>query len=209
MFSLQEFFGRDTKLFALLDASAEEGVHITQSLTHLLKHPKEVQNLDEFLLARRKEKRITEQIREQLCKTMVTPLDSEDIEALANSLYKMPKAVEKFAERLLLSPEDWRQPYFSKQVHYLEQAAATVHEMVRILPKHPSLDKIKDHNDKLQYLEGEADKLILETLKDLYSGKHEALKVLMIRELSEVLEKAIDRCRDTGNIIFRIVLKNC
>jgi uncharacterized protein Yka (UPF0111/DUF47 family) len=70
------------------------------------------------------------------------------------------------------------------------------------------LEKIKDLNDKLQYVEGEADRHMMELLTDLYSGKYEALRAIVIRDLYELMEKVIDRCRDAGNAVMHIVLKN-
>jgi hypothetical protein len=63
-------------------------------------------------------------------------------------------------------------------------------------------------NTKLQYLEGEADGLMIDLLKDLYSGRYDALKAMVIRDLFELMEKVIDRCRDAGNVVMHIVLKN-
>ena len=68
--------------------------------------------------------------------------------------------------------------------------------------------KIKELNERLQVIEGEADKLMLELLRDLFSGKHDPLKVIALKDLYELLEKVIDRCRDAGNVINHIVLKN-
>jgi hypothetical protein len=48
----------------------------------------------------------------------------------------------------------------------------------------------------------------LELLRDLYSGKHEPLKAVFLKELYDLLEKVTDRCRDSGNVINHIVLKN-
>ena len=70
------------------------------------------------------------------------------------------------------------------------------------------LEKIKELNDKLQYIEGEADKLMMELLRDLYSGKYDALRAIVIRDLYELIEKVVDRCRDVGNVVMDIVLKN-
>jgi uncharacterized protein Yka (UPF0111/DUF47 family) len=67
---------------------------------------------------------------------------------------------------------------------------------------------MKEQNDRLQYIEGEADKLILDLYRDLYSGKHDGVKVVLLKDLYELLEKVIDRCRDVGNVIYHIVLKN-
>ena len=42
----------------------------------------------------------------------------------------------------------------------------------------------------------------------IYSGKYQPLEMIVMRDLFELLEKAIDRCRDAGNVVFQIVLKN-
>jgi uncharacterized protein Yka (UPF0111/DUF47 family) len=44
--------------------------------------------------------------------------------------------------------------------------------------------------------------------KDLFSGTHDAIQVIVLKDLYELLEKVIDRCRDAGNVISHIVLKN-
>jgi uncharacterized protein Yka (UPF0111/DUF47 family) len=44
--------------------------------------------------------------------------------------------------------------------------------------------------------------------KDLFSGKHQPVQVIVLKDLYELLEKIIDRCRDSGNVIAHIVLKN-
>ena len=49
---------------------------------------------------------------------------------------------------------------------------------------------------------------MLERLRDLYSGKHEAVKAVVLKDLYEILEKVFDRCRDAGNVVFHIVLKH-
>ena len=63
-------------------------------------------------------------------------------------------------------------------------------------------------NSCLPALKGEADKLILEVYRELYSGRHDAVKVVMLKDLYDLLEKVIDRCRDAGIVIYHIVLKN-
>ena len=41
-----------------------------------------------------------------------------------------------------------------------------------------------------------------------YSGRHDSLRVIVLKDLYELLERIIDRCRDAGNVINHIVLKN-
>ena len=97
---------------------------------------------------------------------------------------------------------------FTRQVGMLEQATDAVLAMVKQLRRIQEIEKIKQLNERLQVIEGEADKLMLELLRDLFSGKHDPLKVIALKDLYELLEKVIDRCRDAGNVINHIVLKN-
>ena len=89
----------------------------------------------------------------------------------------------------------------------LEQAAAVVVEMVRALPK-MKLEQMKALSDKLRALENEADRLMLELYRDIYSGKLDPLQMFLLKEFFEILEKAIDRCREAGVVAYEIGLKN-
>jgi hypothetical protein len=97
---------------------------------------------------------------------------------------------------------------FVRQIEIMEQATDVVLAMVMQLRNMKDLEKIRELNDKLQYLEGEADQLMMDLLKDLYSGRYEPLRAMVIRDLYELMEKVIDRCRDAGNVVMHIVLKN-
>ena len=208
MFSLQKLLGRDDIFFDLLDKSAEEARESVRLLVQLLGAPGSGStSLDEFALLRKKDKRITEELNTRLTQTFVTPIEREDIEALSTALYKIPKTLEKFGERLLLSRNQVGAADFSRQVQLLESAIDTVQQLVKHL-RAAKLDVVKEQNDKLQYLEGEADKLMMELLRSLYNGERDPIRVIALKDLYELLEKVIDRCRDAGNIVFHIVLKN-
>ena len=90
----------------------------------------------------------------------------------------------------------------------LEKATETVLVMLKELRGGVKLERMKDINDRLQHVEGQADKLVLELLKELYSGKVSDVQVVFLKDLYELLEKVTDRCRDAGNVITQIVLKN-
>lgn len=206
-FSLQRLVGGGGIFFDLLDQSAEEARTSVQLLVKLLSAPG-VGSLDDFALLRKKDKKITEELSQRLTTTFSTPLEREDIEAVSNALYKIPKTLEKFGERLLISPDRVRRTDFSRQAQLLEKATDTVVLMVRELRGGTRLETVKEQNDQLQYLEGEADKLMVELLRQLYTGEKDAASVIALKDLYDLLEKVIDRCRDLGNIVFHIVLKN-
>jgi len=208
MFSLQQFFGKGDRFYELLDAAAQEAHESVRLVNDLIKSPRDTGTLDKLVLARRKEKKISEQISEELVKTFVTGLEREDIESLARTLYKIPKSAEKLAERFMMAGKHVAGVDFSKQAELMEKATNVVLDMMRQLHTLQDLEKIKEMNDKLQYVEGEADKHMMGLLRDLYSGKYDALRAIVIRDLYELIEKVVDRCRDVGNAVMHIVLKN-
>ena len=89
----------------------------------------------------------------------------------------------------------------------LEQAAGVVVQMVHHLHE-MKLEEMKQLNDRLRVLEAEADRLILELHRDIYSGRLDAGEMFLLKEFFEILEKAIDRCREAGVVAYQIVLKN-
>jgi uncharacterized protein Yka (UPF0111/DUF47 family) len=210
MLSIQKILGRDEKFFDLLEASAQEAdasVHHLIGLLERLEKKDSPQSLEEFVRSRRKDKQITQELTEQLCKKFITPLEREDIQALAAALYKIPKTVEKIGERVLICPEDLHGRSFRRQVELLEQAAETVLAMVRQLRKGTDAATAREMNAKLQSIEGDADKLELDLLRDLYQGEYKTKQIIFLRDLFELMEKVVDRCRDAGNIVLEVALK--
>ena len=208
MFSIQKFFSQDGKFFDLLEASADETRESTRLLIELLKDRSHPHPLEEFALSRGKDKRITEQISQELVNTFVTGLEREDIEMVSYALYRICKTIEKFAERFNLAPQRLASVDFHRQIELMERATATLSDMVRLLRKMPPLETMKNLNDRLQGIEGEADDVMLDLLREVYSGQYEPLQAMMVRDLYDLLEKVIDRCRDADNAISHIVLKN-
>ena len=208
MFSLQRLLGKEDTFFDLLEASAQESRSSVQALIRFMKNQDELKTLDEFVMSRRKEKKINDKISEALCTTFVTALEREDIEALSVALYKIPKTMEKIGERILLAPNLFKGVDLTRQVTMLEKATDTLVTMIHELRRNVNLEKIRTLNDQLQVLEGEGDKLILEELKKLYSGSHDGIKVFFLKDIFELIEKVFDRCLDAGNVINHIVLKN-
>src|SRR4029077_14910994 len=96
---------------------------------------------------------------------------------------------------------------FGKQVELLDQAAEMLLAMVKQLRHGINARNAREMNAKLQGIEGEADKLELERLRDFFTGDYSAKQIIFLHDLCGLLEKVIDRCRDTGNIILQVALK--
>jgi uncharacterized protein Yka (UPF0111/DUF47 family) len=211
MFSLKKLFGKDDKFFDLLEAGAEEARTSVDLLARYLQDlavAGAAPNHDDFIQTRRKEKRIRHLMTEALSRTFVTPIDREDIEALSFALYRIPKQVEKIVERLSIYPGGSPHGVFRRQAELMLQAADAVVFMVKQLRHGAALAKIAEANERLQFAEGEADKVMLGGLKDLYNGPAGAKELVILGELYEMVEQAVDRCRNAGNVVMLIALKN-
>lgn len=208
MFSIQQLFGKGDRFQELLEAAAQEAHESVRLVIELMKSPRNTQTLDDLVLARRREKKISEQISTELVNTFITGLEREDIEALARGLFRIPKTAEKLAERLTMAGHHLDGIDFSKQAEMMTKATDAIYGMVRQLRDMKDLEKIKTFNDRLQLVEVEADKYMIELLRDLYNGKYEPLRAMVIRDIYELMEKLVDRCHDAGNVVMQIVLKN-
>ncbi|RNF86300.1 DUF47 domain-containing protein [Montanilutibacter psychrotolerans] len=207
MFSLQTIFGQGNQFYTLLEEAAVAAHDSTKALHAMLKEADRAPALDAFKLARQRERAASTKISQELVDSFITPIEREDIEALGSALYKIPKQVEKFADRYSLATQHLAHIDFAPRAAMLEKAASVVVAMVREL-RTLKLEPMKNLNDELRSLENEADRLMLELYRDIYSGKLDHLQMFLLKEFFEILEKAIDRCREAGVVAYEIVLKN-
>jgi uncharacterized protein Yka (UPF0111/DUF47 family) len=210
MFSLKKLFGKEEKFYDLLEASASEAKASIALFANYLQTRQKggpIASMDEFIQSRRKDKKITQQISEELAKTFVTPLEREDIESLSIALYRIPKSIEKIVERMSIYPGKINLQNMIRQVELMGQAVDAVDFMVKQLRNGTHIEKIGGHQDRLQWAEGEADKVMMSVFEQLYKGDYETKDIIFLKDLYEMTEKVVDRCRDAGNVVVQIVLK--
>ena len=209
--SLLRLFRKDERFFDLLEAASEEArtsVILFAQYLQGLKNGGSPANLDAFVVSRREEKRLRIEMTATLSKTFITPIEREDIEALSSALYRIPKQVEKIVERMSICPFTIPLDGFQRQAQLMQEAVEDVAYMVHQLRNGASLERMSTANSRLQYAEGEADKVILNLLRDLHFNCADVKQLVILKELYELTEHAIDRCRTAGNVSIQIALKN-
>ncbi|HUA81252.1 MAG TPA: pit accessory protein [Dyella sp.] len=208
MFSLQTIFGKGDKFYGLLEQSAEAARESAKALHELVTQTDHAPVMAAFAAERSREKALAGQISEELVNTFVTALDREDIEALNSALYKIPKSVEKFAERYEVVAGRLQGVDFTQRTLVLARSTDVVAEMIGELRRGLRIDPVKKLQDRLQMLESEGDRMLLAPYRTLYIENNDAMRAMLAKDLFELIEKAIDKCRDVGNIVYSIVLKN-
>lgn len=205
---LQRLLSQDDRFFDLLEASATQARDSVLALQKLLATPEGERTVDGFAAPRRRQKAINREIGDLLCTTFVASVERDDVQALANSLYKIPKTVEKVGERLLLVPEFVRGIDFSGQLKMLDDAGRILLAMVRDMRRSVPVDRIRRLNEDLQNIEGELDKQMIEHLRGLYRSDAGAARLVCLKDLYELLERVADRFRDAGVAVTQMVLRN-
>ena len=208
MFSLQARFGKGDRFYGLLEQSAEAACDSARAVRELVSQADHAPVMAAFTSSRAREKALAQQISEELVNTFVTALDREDIEALNAALYKIPKTVEKFAERYAVVADRLAGVDFAQRALVLERSAEVVVQMIGELRRGLRIDPVKKLQDRLQALESEGDKLLLAPYRTLYVEGADVMRAVLAKDLFELIEKAIDKCRDVGNVVYSIVLKN-
>jgi len=148
---------------------------------------------------------VAHEIFERLNRTFITPLEREDIHALASGLDDVLDAVEAIGSRFVL----FNIPASTESAVKLTAIIAASGRQIEKAVEHlRDFKGLMGFTIEINRLENEADTLSREAVADLFSGRHDLLDVMRWKELYGRLEGAADRCEDVANAIESIVLKS-
>ena len=148
---------------------------------------------------------ITHEIVKRLNTTFITPIDREDIHALATRLDDVLDFIEAAAERLVV--------YRIKEPTSAGRAMAevivkTAHSMDRAIKCLRTMDPgFHEHAVEVNRLENSADALLRDSLAALFEEQGDPIEVIKWKEIYETMETITDRCEDVANVIESIILK--
>jgi uncharacterized protein len=201
-------FPKDEKFFELFRndaANLKEGVEALQDL---------VNQYDDIDKKSQKIKSIehqgdilTHDIITRLRSTFITPLEREDIHALASGLDDVLDCIEGVASRLNYLKVSSPTPEMKKLVDIISQAVTQIYEAITNLEK---LGRVPAFCREVNNLEYQADIIGQHAIADLFekTQRVEDLKELIkLKEIYERLERAADRCEDVANVIESISVK--
>ena len=208
MFSLQRLLGRPREFFGLLEQSAALGVESVAALTPLVARRDTAPKLDAFISARRRDKEVINQLESMLTQVFVTPIEREDLQAVATQLYRLPKAVEKFAERYEIVWDKVQDYEFTLIAQMLESAARIVEEMVQGFRRGGDLADVKSLDARLGQIETDAGRVILDGLRRIYAPGGDPLTEIIAQDLYHILSDTLDVCRSIGRTIALVIHKN-
>ncbi len=149
----------------------------------------------------------THTIYAELNKTFITPIDRDDILALASSLDDVVDGVEACASRFDMYNMDLKDPYFVKFAEIILESAQEIHKAIALLSTKKLL-AIIPHTIKLNDLENVADDLLRVCVKELFATVKDPIELIKYKEVYEMLEQTTDYCEDVANTLDSIIMRN-
>ena len=149
---------------------------------------------------------ITHDIVVRLNKTFITPIDREDIHALASQLDDVMDYIEYVARRTVLFRVETTSPYAQRMSDVVVQMVAKLEQAVVALGKHG--DVVMQKCVEIHGLENEGDTIHHEAVAHLFETVRDPVIIIKWKDLYEALEDTVDRCEDVSNTLETIVLKN-
>ena len=144
-----------------------------------------------------------------LHRTFVTPIDREDIMALAGSLDDVVDAIDEAAQYVLEYQIEQPTEHARHMATIILQCAVQLEKAVSLLSTRGSkLIEILPFVVEINRLENEADNITSRARSELFSNGYEVKDILKWRDIYDDLEQATDRAEDAGDILEGIVLKH-
>jgi uncharacterized protein len=148
----------------------------------------------------------TRSIIDRLNRTFVTPLDREDIHALAISLDDVMDAIDAGAAVVRLYKITVVRPHAKRLAEIICDSADRITEALSILEKQSQ--GVLELAARVNQLEREADRVHQDAIVSLFDEERDPIAVIKWKEIFDFLEAATDRCEDVGNLLEGVVVKH-
>jgi predicted phosphate transport protein (TIGR00153 family) len=197
---------RDRVFFDLFAEAGQNTLRAARLLKEMLdKWPDEQGLARDILKAEQEGDRITHDIVRRLNTTFVTPIDREDIYALATQLDDVVDDTEEAADFLGLykieAPMAQAQELADVLVHSCEQLAGALADL-------RGFKELEHYWIEIHRLENDGDRISRDAVASLFSNGIDPMVVIRWKDIFAVLERAIDSTETAAHILEGIVIKN-
>ncbi len=143
-----------------------------------------------------------------LVKEFITPIEREDIMALAHHIDNVTDAIEDVLLRIYM----YNIKVIPAEVlEFTETIVVCCEELKKMMQEFHNFRKsttIHEHLVKVNYLEEVGDRLYTEAVRALYTSEHTAAEITGWTETFDRLEKCCDACEDVADVVESVIMKN-
>ena len=197
---------RDTTYFDLFTALAGHVVNGVGLLSELLGADKTGREdiAARFVKAEHEADDVAHAITKRLNQTFVTPFDRDDIYGLANALDDVMDAMEEACDLIVLYKVEELPARVSEVVQVLQRCAELTAEA---MPRLRTMEELGAYWMEIHRLENQADRLHRKLLAQLFDDTTDAITLIKLKEIVDVLEDACDGFERVATMVETIALK--
>src|SRR3954451_23675157 len=197
---------RDRQFFDLFEEAASNILRAADLLDQMLRgYPENAALARDILICEQEGDRIAHDIIRGLNELFVTPIDREDIYALASALDDVVDYTEEVADYLGLYKIEAPMEQSQALAHVLHASARQISEA---MPRLRGFKDISHYTVEINRLENDGDRITREAIASLFDNGIDPMVVIRWKDIFERLEEAIDATERVANILEGIVIKN-
>jgi predicted phosphate transport protein (TIGR00153 family) len=148
---------------------------------------------------------LTHEVIQRLNRTFVTPLDREDIHALAGSLDDVMDAIDAAAAVIRLYKITRVRNGAKRLVEIVSDSMDLITQALAALERR---DGVLEIAARVKQLEHEADRVHQDAIVELFDQETDPIAVIKWKEIFDFLEEATDRCEDVANLLEGVIVKH-
>lgn len=143
----------------------------------------------------------------ELGRNFITPLDREDIHALATALDDIADYIYATAKKINFYKVNPNDLGIHKLAELVLQGSIEIKRAVHGLRDMKNLREMTEAIVKINSIENQADDVFDMSIDNLFNKENDFKEVIKKREIYQVLEIATDKCEDAANVIESIIIK--
>jgi predicted phosphate transport protein (TIGR00153 family) len=202
----QVFAPKDREFFDLFEESATNALRAADLLDEMLRnYPEKADLARDILICEQRGDRITYDLIQRLNATFVTPIDAEDILALASGLDDIVDLTEEVADYLGLYKIEAPMEQAQRLAHILMECCRQLDEA---MPRLRGFKDVSHFTTEVHRLETDGDRVTREAVASLFQTGIDPMVVIRWKDIFERLEDAIDATEHLANVLANIVVKN-
>jgi uncharacterized protein len=203
------FLPRNTQFFDYFDRDTELLVRCAEEFCHTLegfKNPKEhSQRLKEL---EHEADNVTHEAMSLLHRSFITPLERGDLRRLILALDEVVDYIDDAVRRMALYEIKTILPEVCAMGPIMLDLSKAVRDAVHELRNVRKKNRILQHCIEIQRLEGVGDHLHHIALSALFKNNMDPLLVIQWKEITDLIEMAMDSAEEVAHVIEGIVLEN-
>ncbi len=145
---------------------------------------------------------------EALAKAFITPIEREDIILLSQNIDELVDQIEDVLIRLYCNNVQVIRPDALKTSSLIVKGCAAVKTVMEEFADFKRSKNLHKHIIYVNTLEEEADKLFIQSIRDLHVHSTDPMEVFCWHELYRYLEHCMDTCEHVADIVESVVMKN-